>query len=448
MMSSTLRSASTLLLTTLCVAGTSAAAPRAGAVEPLPQPRHDVWWPAGAAAPVPVPFSADPLLRAEVNPAPSRPFPANYPVAARAAWTFVVFMDGDNDLEEYTVKDLETELGRVGSTNDVNVIVVADRHPGYDDAGGDWSQTLLFHVQEGQVGTADGAIADLGERNMGDPQTLAEALTWTGQHFPSDHTALVFWDHGWDWRPGNTLVDESDADALDVDEMGEALAAAGPVDVIGFDACMMASLEVQAIFRPHARAFVGSQDYVGWDGFEYGEILAALTADPRMDAEDLARVMAESMSQGDSRTVSAVALDLSFDRLVGAVDTLGGALADAHAEHGPSMKAAWIASQHFSGDMVQRDLYDLALELEARVGDAAVKRAAQEVMAAVDGALLYEWHRRPYRDAHGITLYWPGHEHDRYSRWTSGTDDFAYYRGLPLGVSTRWDDFLATFTAR
>jgi len=39
-----------------------------------------------------------------------------------AAWTFMVYMAGFNNLSEFATKDLE-EMRRIGSTDDVNVVV-------------------------------------------------------------------------------------------------------------------------------------------------------------------------------------------------------------------------------------------------------------------------------------------------------------------------------------
>ncbi len=48
------------------------------------------------------------------------------------AWTVMVYIDGDNNLEDYVVKDIETELSALGSNAGVNVVAIADRGPGYD----------------------------------------------------------------------------------------------------------------------------------------------------------------------------------------------------------------------------------------------------------------------------------------------------------------------------
>ena len=42
---------------------------------------------------------------------------------ARAKWTVMVYISGDNNLEDYVVKDLELELAPTGSNADVQVLI-------------------------------------------------------------------------------------------------------------------------------------------------------------------------------------------------------------------------------------------------------------------------------------------------------------------------------------
>ncbi len=57
---------------------------------------------------------------------------------APAKWTVMVYISGDNNLEDYVVKDIETELAPTGSSANVQVVALADRGPGYDTSYGDW----------------------------------------------------------------------------------------------------------------------------------------------------------------------------------------------------------------------------------------------------------------------------------------------------------------------
>ena len=137
------------------------------------------------------------------------------PPVRRAKWTVMVYISGDNNLEDFVVKDIELELAPTGSSANVQVVALADRGPGYDTSYGDWQTTKLFHVTQGMIADSASAVADWGERDMGDPQTLVDFVTWTKANYPADHYALYFWGHGWNWHPGVVMQDDTNTDTLD-----------------------------------------------------------------------------------------------------------------------------------------------------------------------------------------------------------------------------------------
>ena len=244
--------------------------------------------------------------------------------APQAKWTVMVYMSGDNNLEDYIVKDLELELGAAGSNADVQIVALADRGPGYDKSRGDWQSTKLYHVTQGMTADSASAVADWGERDMGDKQTLTDFVTWSKANYPADRYALYFWGHGWSWHPGWVMEDDTSNDTLDYDEVKAAQPSLGFLDVVGYDGCNMASLEIMALWHGHATAITGSQEYVGWDGLEYDVFLKQLKTNPTMSADQPA--INSSASTVSDKTWSAVAVDSRLDPLLTAVDQWGAAL--------------------------------------------------------------------------------------------------------------------------
>src|SRR5687767_10911314 len=246
------------------------------------------------------------------------------PPTPRAKWTVMVYISGDNNLEDYVVKDLELELAPTGSSANVQVVALADRGPGYDTSRGDWQTTKLFHVTKNMLATAENAAEDWGERSFGDPQTLIDFVRWTKTNYPADHYALYFWGHGWSWHPGWVMADDTDEDTLDYHETKAAIPSLGFIDVVGYDGCNMASLEIMKLWHGHATAFTSSQEYVGWDGIEYDVVLEKLAANPNMSADQVA--IATSQSTTSDKTWSAVAVDSRLTTLITAVDQWSAAL--------------------------------------------------------------------------------------------------------------------------
>jgi hypothetical protein len=85
--------------------------------------------------------------------------------ATRSKWTVMVYVSGDNNLEDYVVSDIEMELAPTGSNANVQVVALADRGPGYDTSYGDWQTTKLFHVTQGMT-PPENAVEDWGNETL------------------------------------------------------------------------------------------------------------------------------------------------------------------------------------------------------------------------------------------------------------------------------------------
>jgi hypothetical protein len=358
------------------------------------------------------------------------------PLAPRAKWTVMVYISGDNDLEWYVASDIETELAVLAPNTNVQVVALADRGPGNDSSRGDWTSTKLYHVTQGMIADSASAVADWGERDMGDKQTLIDFVTWTKSNYPADHYALYFWGHGWNWHPDVVMQDDTDNDTLDMEEVKAALPSIGFVDMVGFDGCNMASIEVQMLWHGHATALAHSQEWVGGEGVQYDLVLAQLAANPNMTADQVAIATSQSASQ--DKTWSAVAVDSRFDALLTAVNNWSVALYNGLGANRKKYDRAFGATRSFWQAPVDKDLYDMAYEINRNVTDANIKSKSQAVMNAVNAVVLHERHVNAYADAHGITIY-------HISRAADKDSTYEYYRTLDFALQTNWNEFLDAY---
>jgi Clostripain family len=369
--------------------------------------------------------------------------------APRAKWTVMVYISGDNNLEDYVVKDLELELAPPESTTGVQVVALADRGPGFDTSYDDWQTSEFFHITSENF-KADLAHADADwdanhadELNMGNPQTLIDFVTWTKAKYPADHYALYFWGHGWNWHPGYVMLDETTAvptlseDTLDYHETKAAIPSLGFIDVVGYDGCNMASIEIFNLWHGHATAVSSSQEYVGWDGIEYDFVLAKLAENPNLTADQVA--IATSQSATNDKTWSAVAVDSRFDTLLTAVNDWAQALNTGLAKNRKQYDQVFTATRSFWQAPMDMDLYDMAYEMKNKVTDATIKTKSQAVMNAFSSVILHERHVNSYAEVHGITIY-------HISKATEKDSDYAYYRStVDFALQTRWDEFLNAY---
>jgi len=252
---------------------------------------------------------------------------------------------------------------------------------------------------------------------------------------------LYFWGHGWNWHPGVVMQDDTDAGpmnagTLEMDEIKAALPSIGFIDMVGFDGCNMASIEVEMLWHGHATALAHSQEWVGGNGVEYDLVLAQLSANPNMTADQVA--IATSQSATSDKTWSAVAVDGRFDALLKAVDEWSVALNNGLSTNRKKYDRAFGATRSFWQQPTDKDLYDMAYEINRLVSDPNIKAKSQAVMNAVNAVVLHERHIKAYRDVHGITIYHITKAREKDANYT-------YYRTLDFALLTGWDEFLDAY---
>jgi hypothetical protein len=211
-------------------------------------------------------------------------------------YTLLVYMVA-SDLEStgyYATKDI-LEMMSVGSTDNVNVIV---------QTGGSASSTLdgirfidFTRVQRHYVLKNDvELLQDLGKMNMAESMTLLEFVNWGVREYPADRYAIILWDHGSGMKGFG--YDDIYHDILDLSELREGLSPAmnqGKMfELIGFDACLMASLEVANSLTGRGKYLVASEELEPAWGMDYEAILSAIDENPDQDGIELGKVISDS----------------------------------------------------------------------------------------------------------------------------------------------------------
>lgn len=130
-------------------------------------------------------------------------------------------------------------------------------------------------------------------KNMGEPATLSEFITYCYDNYKANHYALICWNHGAGPIGGFGSDELYENDSLFAPEMKEALdntpfASGEKLEFIGFDACLMASLEYADMLSTYANYMVASQEVepgYGWD-YSFLSILNE-SADPKEIATNI-----------------------------------------------------------------------------------------------------------------------------------------------------------------
>lgn len=260
--------------------------------------------------------------------------------------------------------------------------------------------------------------------NMGAPETLEDFLRFCTQEYPADRTMLVFWNHGGGSIGGVAFDETYDYDSLSLPEIYSAIASActlsredPPFEVIGFDACLMATLDTAYMLQDCARYLVASEESEPGCGWNYTQWLNELGCDPQMDGTQLGRIICDSYvagceaeEEGEEITLSVVDLQ-ALQPLLDAYEALGKEALTKAASDGRFFaklgRGAGKAENYgFNSDdqgytnMV--DLGDLVRNTEDLLGD-----SAQTLLDALDNCVVYKVNGI-YRDkSTGLSCFYP-----------------------------------------
>jgi hypothetical protein len=388
----------------------------------------------------------------------------------------MLYLDGDNDLYPYLDRAIRNLEAQPANPN-VNVLVLFDGNRNNDS----WR----FLVQPGGNYTIGVNKWNMGELNMGDPQTLANFIIWARENYPAQHYYLAIANHGrgtsgvsWDYT--------NSRDYLSTSELRSALQTATnsgqwKIDVLHYDACLMSLLENAYQVKDYADYLVASQN-LGWAVFayeryaqvsaaemekayapyEFATIVAKVTAatTPRQLAVDVADAYFNHPAiQDNPRTISV--LDLSRAVTVRqAVDNLSTALRNNLSAIKTYIQNARSATQKFDSRDYYKitdedeylDLYHFAKMVKQYIPNGDVQNAAQGVMDAINGGFVVVEHHqsgmwgwlwwRSYWDldnAHGVSIYFPPRP---------GSLDYIAYVSHQLFQFTwegLWDEFLVDY---
>jgi hypothetical protein len=201
--------------------------------------------------------------------------------AAKRRWTVMVFMgadgvEGTRPLYAEAREDIR-EMEQIGSTDDLNIFVQ------YHDG-----RTVPFRYH---VGKGKPTAVPSDERDLTSGKALAQFVGRSldqVKHQPHDHSLLVLWGHAYRFGIGHTET-RAGIDAIDFAELSSVLhevqeahrkkydLAVNPkLDIVGFDACDLASIEMAQQLHRFADYLLASQISIPLPGWPYQRILDRL----------------------------------------------------------------------------------------------------------------------------------------------------------------------------
>ncbi len=212
-------------------------------------------------------------------------------VYTQTIMVYIVGSDLESDSGAATLDMTEMEKA-FPESGDHHIVVCAGGADEWKNPIIDPDKLTTLHLDEDGFSVVSVTDAE----NMGEHECLQQFITDTMDTYDTDLYSLILWDHG----SGPVLgygVDENYGDILSVVEMKKALEnsvgqSGKKLEWIGFDACLMSSLEMCDAFAPYANYLISSQETEPGFGWDYS-FLRHLD-DPGMDGAYMGREIIDS----------------------------------------------------------------------------------------------------------------------------------------------------------
>lgn len=269
-------------------------------------------------------------------------------------------------------------------------------------------------------------VEALGEVDMGDPAALTDFIVWGAQNYPAQHYLVVIGSHGSGWR-GLGPDEGNDDSMLTLPEIDAALADARAqlgierFDIVGFDACLMGVADVAVTLQDHADYVLFAQEVIPSNGWEYTESIDAMKANPEWDAFQVGAAFVDSYmdyyagegarTKVDLALVETAGLPMLTAALQGFAQVVGADTVELLSALGTARNNSQVFGARL-GDQAEYysyvDLRDFMnwFSLQTTITEDAFN-AAQEVLAAYEGAVVYARADDKLPGANGLGVYLP-----------------------------------------
>ena len=203
--------------------------------------------------------------------------------------TIMVYMCG-TDLEtkhSMATKDL-TEMTDASLSDRINLLV-------YTGGCSQWQNNIvssrtnqIYKIENGGLKTLE---KDLGAKSMTDPSTLTGFIDYCSKNYPADRNMLILWDHGGGSISGYGYDEKyPKSGSMDLSGIDKALKNAGiKYDFVGFDACLMGTVETDLMLSQYADYSISSEETEPGVGWYYTNWLNALSKDTSMPTIDIGK---------------------------------------------------------------------------------------------------------------------------------------------------------------
>ena len=286
-------------------------------------------------------------------------------------------------------------------------------------------------------------VKDDGKAALTSPSTLTKFITYCKSNYPANRYDLIMWDHGGGSLSGYGYDQKNtSAGSMTLKGINEALKNANTTfDFIGFDACLMATLENALMLGDHADYLIASEETEPGIGWYYTDWLTKLSANTSMPTTEIGKNIIDDFVAACQRSGNGQKNTLSLTDLAELTNTVPEKLnafassASTLMQNGSFEKVSDARSQtkefSVSSKIDQVDLVHFATNLGTPEGEALV--------SALLGAVKYNRVSSSISNAYGLSIYFP------YKKASAASSAASTYDAI--GMDSEYGDCIKQFAS-
>lgn len=333
--------------------------------------------------------------------------------------------DQDNPRGGYATADLAELVKGLKKVDNVEVFVAfgGARTEGWKGVRYADTDCLIEDSKDGRYGNDSCYSFEDRRANMSEEATyqayLEAAMKKTGNF---SRSFLVNWDHGGDYL-GFGADTNFDGDILELPEIKNALSASNSAfDIIGFDACLMASVEVANTVEGFTPYLLASEEVEPGHGWQYTEVVSVLSKND--DVIEVGKKLVDSFVDSKShKATSGKTLSLVD---ISKLDDLRGEIDNAIAEGDSGSYQAFVEAVDDAEPygMVLTEFSAYAVDLEGLVRNAEKYSGndLSDLASSIDQFVIYSKTDGSRPGSSGVSIY----SVKNFNIWNSGY----YYEGI------------------
>ena len=357
-------------------------------------------------APTPVPTPAPTPMVASL--ASGRDYRVTPMGSGKDTVTIMIYMCGTDLESSYGMgtADLGEMIKAQIDSSKVNVLVMTGGCKKWKNNIVSSSVNQIYKVETGGLKRL---VADAGNSAMTNPDNLTSFIQYCSKNYPASRNILIFWDHGGGSLTGYGYDEKNPASSsMTLDKINSALGKAGVTfDWIGFDACLMATLETALVCEKYADYMIASEESEPGTGWYYTDWLTKLSSNTSTPTVDIAKIIIDTFVSTSTASSKNAQVTLSVMDLA----ELSGSGVSAFKNFSTATSAALSGSNYnaiasarsgtrqfaSSSKLNQIDLIDFC----NRLGSAESAQLASALSSCV------KYNKSTISRAYGVSIYFP-----------------------------------------